>query len=205
MVRASPLRARWLARNVIPIETALRAWLSRYRIVGLDTDDIVQETYAILCALESVDHIHNPRQYTFQTAYSVILRHVRRAKLVSIQTLDDLDRLHIALPEASPEQRAIDRDALQELAHFIATLPRKAQQVFILRRVEGLSLRQIAEKLQISESTVEKHITRALRLISERFRNGGNWSGEASLSKTLEERGEYGSTQGKPWRSKPRN
>jgi RNA polymerase sigma factor (sigma-70 family) len=199
MVRATSHRALWLARNVLPIEPALRAWLGRYRVAGLEVDDIVQETYAILCGLEMTEHIHNPRQYAFQTADSVILRHVRHARVVPMRALGDLDQLQIALPDASPEQTVIDRDALNVLAQFIATLPGKTRQVFVLRRVEGLSQREIAQKLHISESTVEKHISKALRLLSLRFEDGGNGAGQASISRVSEEsRADGGNREGPP-------
>jgi RNA polymerase sigma factor (sigma-70 family) len=202
MVRATTHRALWLARNILPVEWALRNWLCRYRVSGLEVDDIVQETYAILCGLETIDHIRNPRQYAFQTAYSVVLRHVRHAKVVPMRTLDDLDQLQIALPDASPEQIMIDRDALGELARFIATLPGRAQQVFILRRVEGLSQRDIAQKLHISESTVEKHMSRALRLLSDRFSHGGEGRGEASLTGISEDCRDNGGVRENPPRNK---
>ncbi|MBC7168934.1 MAG: RNA polymerase subunit sigma-24, partial [Phenylobacterium sp.] len=46
-------RAVWLAQRILPHEPALRAWLSR-RTAGLEVDDIVQETYAILAGLGEV-------------------------------------------------------------------------------------------------------------------------------------------------------
>ena len=66
-------RALWLARNVLPHEPALRAWLSRRPVDGLDIDDIVQETYARLSTTQSVEDIRNPRTYLITTARSVIL------------------------------------------------------------------------------------------------------------------------------------
>lgn len=192
MNRVTPHRARWLARNVLPIESVLRNWLSRHSVAGLEVDDIVQETYAILCELETVDHIRNPRKYVFQTAYSVVLRHLRHAKVVPMRALDDLDALQIAINTPSPEQTTIDRDMLGTVARFIATLPGRARQVFILRRVEGISKREIAQKLKISESTVEKHISKALYLLSERFAHGGDWGTEASIKQITEECPEHG-------------
>jgi RNA polymerase sigma-70 factor (ECF subfamily) len=43
-------------------------------VAGLEPDDIVQETYAVLAGLPSVAHIQSPRAYAFQTAQSIILR-----------------------------------------------------------------------------------------------------------------------------------
>jgi DNA-directed RNA polymerase specialized sigma24 family protein len=51
-------RAIWLGRQVLPHEPALRAWLRRRRLGGLDVDDIIQETYSRLMTAESVQHVH---------------------------------------------------------------------------------------------------------------------------------------------------
>ncbi len=173
-------RARWLLRNVLPHEPALRGWLSRRALPGLDPDDIIQESYTILAELESVDAIHYPRAYLFQVARSVITRHVRRTRIVPIHAVDDLERLDHPDDAASPEQQAIDRDELRRLAHAIAAMPLKTRQAFILRRVEGLPQREIAAQMRISENTVETHISRGIRFLIDWFGRGGKTSPQTS-------------------------
>ena len=56
---------------------------------------------------------------------------------------------------------------------IVANLPEKRQQVFILSRTEGLSNREIAEKLNISEKTVEDHITHAIKQIKNSMKEMG--------------------------------
>jgi len=105
-------RTRWFLRNVLPHEPALRSWLGRRQPLGLDVDDIIQESYAILADLDTIEDIRNPRAYLFQVARSVITRYVRRARVVSIHTVEDLGELELADDRPSPEQVAIDRDEL---------------------------------------------------------------------------------------------
>src|SRR3954462_14061780 len=116
-------RASWLASNVLPHEPALRSWLRHKRVVDLDVDDIVQETYARLAALQTVSDIREPKRYLFQTAYSIIAAHFRRSRVVSISVTADLDELNLTAPEASPEEELIYRDELRELGEVLATLP----------------------------------------------------------------------------------
>jgi len=104
-------RTRWFLRNILPHEPALRGWLSRSAPPSVDPGDVIQEAYTILAELESVEAIRHPRAYLFQVARSVIMRHVRRARIVPIHTVDDLERLELPDGAASPEQHAIDRDA----------------------------------------------------------------------------------------------
>jgi RNA polymerase sigma-70 factor (ECF subfamily) len=166
-------RARWLLRNILPHEPALRSWLARRPVAGIEPDDIIQESYTILAELEQVDTIRHPRAYLFQVARSVVTRHVRRARIVPIHVVDDLDRLDQPDDAASPEQYAIDRDELNHLARAIAAMPLKTREAFILRRVEGLPQRAIAAQMGISENTVETHISRAIRFLIDWFGRGG--------------------------------
>lgn len=178
-MRASDERALWLSRHVLKHEPALRAWLGRRRIAGLEIDDIVQETYARLIAVESVAGIGNVKTYMFQTAYSVLVSHVRRARVVAFETVADLEHLG-ATRDVSPEDQVIDRDELNRLARAIATLPGKIRDVFILRRVNGLSQRDVACELGLSESTVEKHMSRGIYLLMNLISNSGNDNPRAS-------------------------
>jgi len=167
-------RTRWFLRNILPHEPVLKGWLSRSTLPGLDPSDIIQEAYTILAELESVDTIRHPRAYLFQVARSVIARHVRRARIVPIHAVDDLEQLDHSDGDASPEQYAIDRDELRQLARAIAAMPAKTREAFVLRRVEGLSQREIAARMRITENTVETHISRGVLFLIDWFGGSGN-------------------------------
>jgi RNA polymerase sigma factor (sigma-70 family) len=184
MSGADRQRTRWFLRNILPHEQALRGWLSRAAPGGIDPDDIIQEAYTILAELESVEGIVYPRAYMFQVARSVIMRHVRRARIVPIHSVDDLERLEAFDDAASPEQYAIDRDELRQLARAIAAMPLKTREAFILRRVQGLPQRQIAAQMRISENTVETHISRGIQFLIDWFGRSGNR--RSQTSRTME-------------------
>ena len=167
MGQYSDERAIWLGRHVLPHEPALRAWLRRRRLEGLEIDDVIQETYTRLVAAESVAHIRDAKSYAFQIAGSVVVDHLRRLKVVSITSVSDLDHLELPSEEPSPERQVIDREELHRLAQLIASLPGRVRDVFTLRRVYGLSQREVAERLGIAESTVEKHMARGFLLMLE--------------------------------------
>jgi RNA polymerase sigma-70 factor (ECF subfamily) len=166
-------RSEWLRRQVLPHEQALRAWLRGRSLGGLEVDDVVQETYTRLMTAESVRHIRNARTYAFQTAASVVVDHVRKMKVISIVSVANLDLLEVISDDYSPERVAIDRDELNRLGAAIAAMPDKVRQVFTLRRVQGLSQREVAQKMGISENTVEKHMSRGFLLMLRLFPYGG--------------------------------
>lgn len=186
MSSADRERTRWFLRNILPHESALRGWLSRSAPPGVDPDDIIQEAYAILAELETVDAIRYPRAYLFQVARSVIMRHVRRARIVSIHSVDDLERLEPPDDAASPEQHAIDRDELRQLARAIAAMPLKTREAFVLRRVKDLPQREIAARMRISENTVETHISRGILFLIDWFGRGGNKRSQTSRNMEAE-------------------
>lgn len=170
MFRVDPDRTRWFLACVLPHEPALRAWLSSKRRLGIDVDDIIQETYTALTARETVDDIEHPRAYVFKTAHALVVRHVRRSRIVSIQAKEDLEWSD---DSPSPEQVVIDRDVLRRVSDAISAMPGQARTAFVLRRVHGLSQREIASRMRVSENTVEKHIGRGLRFLLDWVRDGG--------------------------------
>lgn len=162
-------RMQWFAEHVLPHEPALRAWLSShlYGRLGesLEADDVVQETWATLTAMDDVGGIRNPRAYLFTVARSIVLQHVRRARIVSIEAVADIEQMELPDDRNSPERRLSAHQELRRLSAQLATLPERCRKAFVLRKVHGLSQREIARVMGISESTVEKHIGKALRII----------------------------------------
>lgn len=96
------------------------------------------------------------------------------AAAVKYQVINKLSRQHrkkvhmetILVDEAGEESTELwfnEKELRQQLDIVVGTLPDKCRMVFLMSRVEGKSTREIAQSLQISEKTVEAHMTRALR------------------------------------------
>lgn len=165
-------RALWLARFVLPHEPALRAWLLRRQVAGLEVDDVVQDTYARLSTAANVESVRNPRSYMFRTAYSVIADHLRHNQVVEMHSFAQFESEEFVADEPSPEQIAGDREELIRLGEAIAGLPDGERQVLMLRRIDELPQRAVAERLGISESNVEKRMGRAIRRLADALGRG---------------------------------
>lgn len=170
MPRLSDDRAVWLAAHILPHEPLLRAWLSKRKVLQLEVDDIIQETYAVLAGLDDVGQVQHPKAYMFQVARSIILQHVRRQRIVSIEAMAEIDRLSILSEQRSPEEEAVRAQELRRIAELIAALPEKCREAFILRKVHDLPQREVARQMGVGESTIEKHIGKALRILMKAFK-----------------------------------
>jgi len=173
-------RAHWLARNVLPHEPLIRARLKKVYIAELDVDDVVQEMYARILSVPNMEAIRYPRQYAIQTAKAIIIDHLRRSRVISIDSCGSLDQLDIALPETSAEDRLEFRDEIQEVANTLAQLPKVCRETLILRRVEGLSQREAAQRLGVSEKRAEYYMARAALLLVNSFGRGGKAKSRSS-------------------------
>ncbi len=178
--RRSPLpdrsRTAWFAQHILPHEPGLRRWLARRcTSPGLDVEDLLQESYALLAARPRVDDIENPRAYLYQTAHSLVLRDIRRARIVPILAIEDLGPVEFAGDTASPERVAETRERLDNVGKVIESMPDKTRQAFSLRRVHDLPQREIAVRMGITEKAVEKLIARGIRWMGEWLASeGGN-------------------------------
>ncbi len=151
--------------QILPHEADVRAWLRSSGSYPTDIDDIVQETYCRLAAMDGVSHILNGRAYFFRTARNIAIEKIRRARIVRIDCVTEIDALNVVDDEPSPERIVAGRRELRRVQHLIEGLPERCRQIFTLRRIHGLSQREVAARLGVTENVVETQSMRGLRLI----------------------------------------
>ncbi|NKF20799.1 RNA polymerase sigma factor [Solimonas marina] len=189
MLQVSNARATWLAQQVLPHEAALRSWLHGRSSMMMEVDDVVQETYAVLAGMDDVSGIQNPRAYMFTVANNIMLQHLRRSRIVPIESISEIEQYNVPDRDPTPEQRLSLQQDLRRIGRIIAQLPPKCREVFMLRRIEGLSQREIAARVGISENTVEKHVAKGLRLLMGAMAAG---AADENPDKGLEQQRGYG-------------
>lgn len=162
----------WVGGHILPHEADVRAWLRRAGNRPDEIDDIVQEAYCRLAALPGVEHIANGRAYFFQTARNIAIERIRRARIVRIDSVTEIDALNVVDSEPSPERIVAGRRELRRVQELIEGLPPRCRDIFKLRRVHGMPQREIARRLGVSENVVEMQATRGLRLILRALSEG---------------------------------
>jgi len=156
--------AEWVGREILPLERDLRSWLRRRVASPSDVEDIVQDCYCRLARLHDVAHITQPRAYLYAVARNLLQNQLKSARVVRLEALAELD-MEWSSDDPSPEDVVIARSELGRVQAALATLSERARAIFIMRRLEGMSQREIAQSMGVSEAVVENDASRSLRAI----------------------------------------
>lgn len=154
----------WFAAQVAPHEPLLRAWLSSRFPHLAEIDDIIQEAYSqLLAAHVRGTRMQSPKAFLFATARNRAVDRLRTRIAHPTETLAEIDALDV-LDESDTIPEVVARNQeLELLTLAIQSLPPRCRQVLTLRRLYGLSQREIAMRLGISENTVEHQVTIGVR------------------------------------------
>lgn len=175
----------WVARCVLPWESYVRACLRRASVQPGEIDDIVQEAYSRIARLEQFQHISNPKAYLLEVARNVLLEQLRRSRIIRIETVTEVDMPIIHDDSPDQERIAIGKEELRRLQGLIEKLPDRCRKMFVLRKIHGLSQKQIAEQMGVTENTVETQVGRGLRLV---LRACADQTSEMDEAKTNQQR-----------------
>jgi RNA polymerase sigma-70 factor (ECF subfamily) len=129
-----------------------------------DTDlakDVVQEAFIMLFEKAGERTIINLQAYLFQTVKYQCFMHLRAGRISD----KHLQQMNLVIAANTLEDEINAKELQSLLDESIATLPEKCREVFYLSRVESLSNKKIAERLNISHKTVENQITKALKIL----------------------------------------
>ena len=169
----------WFAAHVQPHEAMLRAWLRRRFESSVELDDIVQEAYVRVLRAREGGPLASPKAFLFATARNLALDRLRRHEVSRTELLGEIDSLHVLDErEGIPETLARTQE-LALLTQAIQSLPTRCRQILTLRKLYGLSHREIAARLGLSQSTVSNQITIGIEKCTDFFAEHGDGPGPA--------------------------
>ena len=157
----------WFIREVLPLEPMLMHFLQRNWRNRSDLEDFRQEIYENVLEAAEVARPEQTKPFLFATARNLLINRLQRENIVPIEVMADLDALGVAADEAGPERSTLARDTLRRLQAALESLPPRSRQALLLKRVDGLSVREIAIRMGISEQSVANHIARGVRALAE--------------------------------------
>ncbi|ULB12409.1 sigma-70 family RNA polymerase sigma factor (plasmid) [Cereibacter azotoformans] len=126
-----------------------------------DAQDVMQDAWLRLARVQDVEDMSSPAAYVGQVVKNLAIDRLRAQRVWErhFATAEFHDQ-PADLPSA---ERIVDfRQRVARLGEIIAELPPRQRQVFLLHKFDGLSHSEIAARLGISRSAVEKLIMKAL-------------------------------------------
>ena len=150
---------------------SLLSWFGRRTRDRADLEDMVQEVFERLVKRGGASELErqNLSAYVFETASSVLTDHLRKKATRHSDAHEPFDQNQHGGADFSPEHVLMDRQQLARATAVLLELPERTRVIFVLRRLEGMRLNDIAKRLGISVSAVEKHMQRAITHIMRRI------------------------------------
>ena len=141
---------------------SLVSFLSRRLDNRHQAEDLAQDIYVALRHFSGRGDVESPRGLLFRVARNLAInltsQEARRAALRRSQ----VDILWTAVDEVTPERHLLDREALEIIGAAVAELPERTRQILVWRRLDGLRNVEIARRLGVSTTAVEKHLRAAM-------------------------------------------
>jgi RNA polymerase sigma-70 factor (ECF subfamily) len=138
-------------------------------------EDLVQEIYLRIAGVDNAAEIGNPTGYLYRVGTNLMLQRLRGERRMAARESAWREVHHLSMgatdvaDEPAAENAVAARQRLEAVLRAVGELPPQTQRVFRLHKLEGLSHAEVAARLKISRSAVEKHMIAVLRRLAERL------------------------------------
>ncbi|HSZ74434.1 MAG TPA: RNA polymerase sigma factor [Rhizomicrobium sp.] len=159
----------WFCREVLPLEATLMQYLRRNWANASDIADLRQDVYMRVYEAAQKQRPDSAKFFVLAIARNLLIDRVRRARVVPMETVTDLEALAVASHDVGADRIVMARDALSRLQTALEHLAPRAREAVLLSKVEGLSRRQIAQRMGIAEDTVKHHLVNGMHALAEQL------------------------------------
>ena len=132
-------------------------------------DDMVQDVFVRLSKRDDLTELERPEAYIFHIAANLVRDRARRKITHRSFTKDLSDRNENFIEEISPERVLQGKRRVLALQNALNELPERTRVIFVLQRFEEFTYKEIGKRLNISTSSVEKHMMQAIKHIKQRM------------------------------------
>ncbi len=143
---------------------ALERFVGRFLHNADDAADVAQEAFLRVYAAEVGGQTPASEALLYSVARNLALSELRRRTSRATDSMADLDDLGLADQAPNPEAKLQQRQMVRAVEAAMNEMPPRCLEAFRLRKLDGLSQADIADRMGISPKTVERHITQALQL-----------------------------------------
>lgn len=152
-----------LQETYIQQREILRAFLINRLRSPDDADDVLQDLYLKLGASDKQETILNPTAFLFTMTSNLATDFIRsRQRSRRILQHDYRHVRDVTDVDASADSVVWSREWVDSFKAVVLKLPQKQRRVFLMHKLANKSHREIADELQISIKTVEKHMAKAM-------------------------------------------
>ena len=166
-------------------QASLKRFISRFIRNASDVEDIAQEAFLRAYSTEKDREIEQPKSFLFRIAKHVALTQLTQKSRQITDYIEDFDNSEVLTGEDFVQEEIMAQQALGIHCEAVAELAPQCRRVYLMRKVYGMPHREIAERLGIAVSTVEKHLIKGVeqcdRYVRERM--DGNCRGTAKPRK----------------------
>ncbi|MCU1386496.1 MAG: sigma-70 family polymerase sigma factor, partial [Acidobacteria bacterium] len=152
---------------VLPLEPMLTRFLRRNWRNDAEISDLRQEAYARFYESARRERPLQIKPFLFQIARNLMIDRLRKQSVVSLETMADFDWLNVSDDKPSSEAYVAARQELRLLQAALDDLPPRCRQVVLMRKIEGLSQKEVASKMGVTIETVENQVAKGMRLLAQ--------------------------------------
>ena len=140
----------------------LKQFLARFFSDRQDIEDVAQEAFLRAYVAEQQKEIEQPKAYLFRIAKNLALTKLTKKSKKITEYLEECGGSVVIECGAAADSEVEAQESLGLYCEAVAALPEKCRQVFLLRKVHGLAHKEIAERMSLSVSSVEKYLFRGV-------------------------------------------
>ena len=148
------------------LDVTLRGFLRRRTRSRDDAEDLAQEVYLRMARHPDLDQVQCLKAFAFQTALNLVRDRSRRSYTRSQRVSVSIDFVELAGGD-DPLEHATHDEYVELVERALSQLPDNTRRALVMHRIEGLRYADIARRLGVSVSMVEKHISAALVVLRE--------------------------------------
>ena len=142
--------------------TFLKRFLARFFSNRQDIEDVAQEAYLRAYVAEQQKDIEQPKAYLFRIARNIALTELTKKSKKITDYLEECGASVVIEYAAAADSEVEAQQTFGLYCEAVAALPEKCREVFLLRKVHGLAHKEIAERMSLSVSSVEKYLLRGI-------------------------------------------
>lgn len=157
----------WFLDNLYQYDDMLRAWLKSRFPSRNDLDDVIQEAYLRVLKVKDSKNLRSPKAFLFATARNLTMDRIRHESIYRKESLTETNSLNVLDMEPDSFETIARDQELELLTRAVQQLPPRCRQIFTLRKVYGISQKEIARSLGISLNTVSAQLGIGIRKCTE--------------------------------------